>query len=1080
MADIDIYKAKLPQDNTNLYRFRDGVIEPLVDTSYEETDYANPLTLETLQAQTAKNTKVKIEPIQDLHGYPKPWVGGAGKNIAPITVADLKVANTAGTWNGNAYTLFETTFTLVTDQDNNVIGIKINSLSTADGNRDFRIGGAYGTTTNLFAPSGTYTLSLEGANSSIVGLGGYGNNVILNNTTMTTGSCPDGVSWFLVRLNQGANVSNITVKPMLRKSTETDATFAPYSNICSISGYDQIDIDGCGKNLLNLPNVTQTGCTVVTNEDGSISITADSSTRYPLWLLTGLLNEGTYTFKVYDGSQNAYVQLSGDSDYSHNISAGNSFTFEYDGSSYLRILLSVSANTTSVYKLQLEKGSIASDFEPYTQSNNLSIDFPSTVYGGVLDLESGEVVVDRAYKIYDGSSDENWFATEDGRFRIDNLVTSKGSSTINCISNLYVSDKADNIYINRSVSGYIGIGTNGAALILVDNIKFASKNISEFKTYLAGNNLEVCYILATSFTLYISPEHLKLLKAQNTITTSQYTQVKVTYRNGVFATLEELSDTAKDIYDEISGDATTVSGNPINFITREKQKSKSTIIDLEPIQDLHGFNKPWVGGAGKNLLQVTASNTTSNGITFTINKNEQNEVVSINTYGTSTNSAYIKLGIPNLKAGTYKFYVFSPNLGNNWYADIPDSSHRLYHDGDTFTVANDGNTDVWFNIISGVTVNNILFYPMIIKSSDTVTSFEPYSNICPISGRSSVDIDGCGKNLLPKSTLNGTIDGVTFTVNDDGSIIANGTASALVIYNITLGYWRTFLKAGTYILSGVTGGSNSTYDMRIMIDASQYPAELFNGDLVFTLDKDTQVSPRIIIRNGYKAENLKFYPMIRSASNTNGEFEPYTPSNDLTISFGTTVYGGRLDVEKGELVVNKGYKLFNGTETWSVLNYGHVATQISNMKSGTNQDGICSILETGDSSGRMQFGSGSNYIYIMNASGVYGIDTNEKAQAFTNGMQIAYPLATPIEIQLTPNEISLLKGVNNISTTADGIKLTYRNGMFATLEELSTKVDKETGKGLSSNDYTDSDKAKVDTIEYKFGVENGIPYIEEL
>ena len=202
----------------------------------------NPLSFTTLSAQTAESTLIDLEPIQDLHGYDKPWVGGAGKNLAPMTVEDLKSVNNGGTWNGNTLTLFETSFTILTDANNNVIGIKINSLSAAEGNRDFKIGGAYGTT-NLFAPSGTYTMSLEGANSSIVSLGGYGNNVILNNTTMTTASCPDGVSFFLVRLNQGSTVSNVVVKPMLRKSTETDSSFAPYTNICPISGRSSVDLN---------------------------------------------------------------------------------------------------------------------------------------------------------------------------------------------------------------------------------------------------------------------------------------------------------------------------------------------------------------------------------------------------------------------------------------------------------------------------------------------------------------------------------------------------------------------------------------------------------------------------------------------------------------------------------------------------------------------------------------------------------------------------------------------------------------------------------------------------------------------
>ena len=58
---------------------------------------------------------------------------------------------------------------------------------------------------------------------------------------------------------------------------------------------------------------------------------------------------------------------------------------------------------------------------------------------------------------------------------------------------------------------------------------------------------------------------------------------------------------------------------------------KSLEASIDPIQDLHGYDKPWVGGAGKNKLHVTATTQTINGVTFTVNSDG-----TINANGTAT------------------------------------------------------------------------------------------------------------------------------------------------------------------------------------------------------------------------------------------------------------------------------------------------------------------------------------------------------------------------------------------------------------------------------------------------------------
>ena len=85
---------------------------------------------------------------------------------------------------------------------------------------------------------------------------------------------------------------------------------------------------------------------------------------------------------------------------------------------------------------------------------------------------------------------------------------------------------------------------------------------------------------------------------------------------------------------------------------------------------------------------------------------------------------------------------------------------------------------------------------------------------------------GGGKNLLRCSASSETVSGVTFTVNADGSVKANGTATALIAFSVG-GY--TADDDVSVIYNGVTGGSLSTYSINTKIGSS-YTGDVCNGD----------------------------------------------------------------------------------------------------------------------------------------------------------------------------------------------------------------------------------------------------------
>ena len=194
---------------------------------------------ETYNGGLLSSLKVALSPNQDLHGYDSPWVGGSKKNKLPLVLADIKANNVSGTWNGNVYSKDGIDFTILTDDADNVLGINANGTATSQ----------VGITVTYYAPisAGSYILNgtasgsgwttswlninVDGTNYNDIGSGA--SFTVSANTTFST----------FCYIANGATVSNKVFLPMIRLATESDPTFAPYSNICPISGHTQSKVD---------------------------------------------------------------------------------------------------------------------------------------------------------------------------------------------------------------------------------------------------------------------------------------------------------------------------------------------------------------------------------------------------------------------------------------------------------------------------------------------------------------------------------------------------------------------------------------------------------------------------------------------------------------------------------------------------------------------------------------------------------------------------------------------------------------------------------------------------------------------
>ena len=200
------------------------------------------------------------------------------------------------------------------------------------------------------------------------------------------------------------------------------------------------------------------------------------------------------------------------------------------------------------------------------------------------------------------------------------------------------------------------------------------------------------------------------------------------------------------------------------------------------------------------------------------------------------------------------------------------------------------------------------------------------SNVRPIRGHSEVDVNVVGKNKLPPLSVPSSLNGVTITKGSNGVININGTTTANTYFDV--GNFSSVAPiAGTYILSGSVGGSGTTWRINLY-NGNTFLAQSVDGDSptpVALTASDTGVRATIYISSGVTLNNVKFYPMLRLASETDSTYEPYnaqTTTQDFNATLTPTstdttpylfkavgdVYGDRLED-----------KIVGGTVAWNQI-----------------------------------------------------------------------------------------------------------------------------------------------------------------
>ena len=327
----------------------------------------------------------------------------------------------------------------------------------------------------------------------------------------------------------------------------------------------------------------------------------------------------------------------------------------------------------------------------------------------------------------------------------------------------------------------------------------------------------------------------------------------------------------------------------------------STATDYEPYTNGASPNPDYpqeiVNISGKSNVKVVGKNLfDKNAIT------ERSYVLNDGTLQTGTSYEYNTSDFIPVQPNTtyYKTLSLSPRtkfydankqvLDSSTYQDI-----SIGGNAGTFTTPANAyyfRFTINTNVSTGVSLDSVILY-----RGDKATDYEPYQE-------QSFDLDLKSKNLLSYSYNLGystTINGITWTINQDGSITANGTASSLSIFNFADVNNLSSLIGKEVTFNGTPKNSDNEEFMGIY-SATYAPFLKISGGQEGTITITPEMT-RVLVRipAGYTVNNLTYYPMLRLSSITDDTYEQYHEDINLC----------KIDTYKDRIYKSTGKNLFD-------------------------------------------------------------------------------------------------------------------------------------------------------------------------
>ena len=529
----------------------------------DKTATGNPIVVQDVMQGMAKALSVTLEPVQDLHGYDHPWPAGGGKNLLPLTVNEIKAANTTGTWSDNAYTLYGVTYTIQTDGDNNVIGIKVNGTATAKG--IFRLDAGFSQfmqdNVEYYVNGNPNGYSIDNAYLQIMtnGWDGYAN--VAGGEVVTYSSSGDS-QHLVIRVDSGKTVSNLVFVPMIRLLSIAGDDFEPYTNICPIypSGYEETDYPhGHAEVLRRGINQWDEQWEVgAYNPDNGAKISGNDKIRCKnkirivpsatYYILTGTETSANAYWKplFYDKNET----------YIGTIGSFQSRTLTVPANAYyMTFYMNAEYGTTYNNDISINYPSTETSYHAYS-SDSAIIPFTSDVYGGTVNMLTGKGSVTLSHSALSALPWVSNGATLDNtQMEYYASITGKKPGATNFITEDFgeaASAGASYLITGRN-------NTNGISIRLPISLV---PTLEDFNTWIADKG-DIVYELATPTEITLTPAQLSLLQGSNILTGDG--TINLTY----------LGSMASNVQDEITEFENGLNNVIASFAFIENQTAKA-------------------------------------------------------------------------------------------------------------------------------------------------------------------------------------------------------------------------------------------------------------------------------------------------------------------------------------------------------------------------------------------------------------------------------------------------------------------------------------------------------------------------
>lgn len=940
-----------------------------------------------------KSLTTNIVPKQSFNGYGSPWVGGAGKNICN-EIHHGNISNTGAY--GTGYT-------------------RVTNATSA-------------TSSTINVSAGSYTISATGLDYCTVLTKDSGGNIV-DNYASSWNSLPytftitsDSMLYYTCRRSDNASITIANVKIQI-ESGSSATTWEPYENICPIEGFDSINITRTGKNLFAYPyhdgnTKTSNGITFTANSDGSV-ICNGTATAHAYFVFrkkgqTSLKPNTSYTISGgYSSTASVRVNVDG----VVRTSSGSDYTFTttdglMGGDFYIRVDSGTTLNNVEIRPMLRLTSETDSTWESYKGSTyNVSLTSAGTVYGGTLDVVSGQLTVTRIFRqaVASELDSSHWAkggATNFDEFYMKNTADTYGKTGENYgVENIRCSH-APSLSSASTTQMFTRLANREARIVFP--LSMGINSLDAFyawnQTQIDNNNpLQFCYVLQTPVTYQLTATQVAMLSGAgaNYIWTDSGSVSAEMYVNNAEAVLlgGNYMNTEKiDADDVYNGSTLMASAQYLN-------NSSTISLDVN--------------------ICATDENTTSESWDLT-------KYVNWDTLSLPTSDSVYQLNTPAL--------LLSESTLTEGSGDITSGYLQF--------VNNTSNTKMTFK-------------------QGTLCLRSEYA--CPIAGTDSLSLFRKGKNMvnadefISDALVKNGENSYTFTKNAQTPLNQRGTGTANV--RLEGGKWYTLsfktsnqstsgnsvscrLRVNGIYQSGVTMSyvADGYYVRRINVPSGVDGIQFYYQNNTTAIGdamtiSDIQLEPGYY-RTSYESPYYGTYTANLQQNDKSiygGMFEAISGKMSVTWKSVTIDDSYTVGLSGGRFYINERFDDFVRSSDYrnDILcdRLPSVATYSGSGGVTNNKLGICGHPDTSDYENQ-------NWIYF--GTGDANVTTAEQAQEWlaNNPLRVIYRAVLPTEYQVAPKKITTLSGHNTIWSDASNVSI--RTYVFGNGLRINDNVELET------------------------------------